>query len=234
MRSAAPVQSGRTATGNPANSVRSTTLGQAVTTPVTNGSRTVQAGQFRNGQPVYASYRWGSAANNAWGWNNNHHHRNSVFFIGAFPWFWYGPGFFWPWYLGPWDAYPSYYYADNWVTPPAYVAPPQQMPPASDTTARLEVLVPDATAQVQLDGNRTRSTGTVRYYESPPLPGGKEYSYRVTASWNKDGKPVNAELNVGVTPGKVTVVDFTQPQGPEAPLPPPRGVPPPRPPQEDK
>jgi uncharacterized protein (TIGR03000 family) len=83
----------------------------------------------------------------------------------------------------------------------------------------MEVMLPDPNARVQIDGNRTSSTGAVRYYESPPLAPGQEYQYRVTATWDKDGKPVSAEMKVGVQAGKVTVIDFNPQLPPPTPVP---------------
>jgi len=195
-------------------------------------ARTIQAGQVRNGLAVHSVNHWNGTAhanaNQQWhgNWNHHgnhhhdghHHHHGNFFAFGFFPWFWGWPGgFFWPWWgfdggwggdYGYWN-YPPYY-SDSWVTPSAYLDVPQQTVPT--TSANLEVFVPDPNAQVQLDGHQTSATGSVRYFASPPLPPG-DYTYHVTATWIENGKPVSAELNVGVQPGKVTVVDFTQPQG---------------------
>ncbi|OAI51133.1 hypothetical protein AYO44_17280 [Planctomycetaceae bacterium SCGC AG-212-F19] len=95
------------------------------------------------------------------------------------------------------------------VAAPAFAEVPQQ--PVATNAANLEVFLPDPNAQLQLNGQRVSGTGAVRYIASPPLAPG-DYSYDVTASWIKDGKPVTAKLKVSVQPGKVTVVDFTQPQ----------------------
>lgn len=207
------------------NFARTANIGTMNTTNLAAHARTIQPGQVRNGLPVHSVNHWNGGANAAarnanWNnnnWNNNwhHHHHNNFFAFGFFPWFWGWPGgFFWPWwaydngYGYGWN-YPRYYYSDTWVTP-AYTEPPQQV--VQTTSANLEVLLPDPNAQLQLNGQNMTPTGTVRYFASPPLTPGN-YSYRVNATWTKDGKPVTAEMKVGVQPGKVTVVDFTQPQG---------------------
>jgi uncharacterized protein (TIGR03000 family) len=62
---------------------------------------------------------------------------------------------------------------------------------STDTTAQIELRVP-AGAEVWLDGARTRQTGEVRLYVSPPLTAGKEYSYQVRVTW-KDGDKEKSE-----------------------------------------
>ena len=89
-----------------------------------------------------------------------------------------------------------------------------QVPAAVGVPARLQVILPDAAAQVQIDGRATQSTGTTRYYESPALTPGASYSYRVTATFQRDGQPVTEERVVPVGAGTTRVVDFTRPATP--------------------
>jgi uncharacterized protein (TIGR03000 family) len=79
------------------------------------------------------------------------------------------------------------------------------------------VIVPNPDAEVWLDGHKTVSTGTKRFYDSPPLEPGKTYSYDVTAAWGQDGKVITKEKKVAVAAGKVAVVDFTLPSPRESP-----------------
>ncbi|OAI55184.1 hypothetical protein AYO44_00275 [Planctomycetaceae bacterium SCGC AG-212-F19] len=211
------------------NFARTTNVSNLNSANLATHARTIQAGQVRNGLQVHSVNHWNTAGNwnNNWNGNWNHHHHNNFFGFGFFPWFWGWPGgFFWPWWgYDSWYANsPRYYYSDTWVSQPAYVeAPPQQV--VQNPSANLEIFLPDPNAQLLLNDQPMTPTGTVRYFASPPLAAGN-YSYRVKATWNKDGKPVTAEMKVGVQPGKVTVVDFTQPQG----QPGQQGQPPPAPP----
>jgi uncharacterized protein (TIGR03000 family) len=77
--------------------------------------------------------------------------------------------------------------------------------------AIIRVRVPDANAKVKFDGVNTYTEGTQRYYVTPSLPAGKEHSYTLTASWDRDGQPVTRERQIKVAPGQTTVVDFTAP-----------------------
>jgi uncharacterized protein (TIGR03000 family) len=77
--------------------------------------------------------------------------------------------------------------------------------------AVIRVRVPDANAKVQFDGVNTYTEGTVRYYVTPSLPGGKDLNYKVTASWDRNGEKVTRDRQIKVAPGHTTVVDFTAP-----------------------
>jgi uncharacterized protein (TIGR03000 family) len=59
-----------------------------------------------------------------------------------------------------------------------------------------------------VQGHKTASTGTVRNFESPPLPPGKSYNFEVTATWPRDGQMVTEKRTVPVTAGATTVVDL--------------------------
>jgi uncharacterized protein (TIGR03000 family) len=75
------------------------------------------------------------------------------------------------------------------------------------------VRVPDASARVLFDGERTYTVGTRRYFVTPELPESKTMTYTVTASWRENGQEVNREQPVKVTAGHTTVVDFRTPVG---------------------
>jgi uncharacterized protein (TIGR03000 family) len=85
--------------------------------------------------------------------------------------------------------------------------------------ASVRVILPDPKATVLMDGNKTTSTGPERLYHTPELAPGT-YSYEISATWMQDGKEVTQVRTVPVTPGRTSVVNFTQPQS-EA-LPPPK------------
>jgi uncharacterized protein (TIGR03000 family) len=171
-------------------------------------------------EPAHAQTYWGVTIGG----------RSGGVSFGTLPYYYYGRpgyGYGYPGYPGypgysslyryPY-GYPGYYPAPRYypvpvqvvtpryteVRPVAYVAP--QRPPAW-----LQLVLPDASAKVWIDGKQTSSTGAQRLYESPPLDQGKWYTYQVTASWNKDGKAVNEQRTVWVQGGKTEVVDFTRP-----------------------
>jgi uncharacterized protein (TIGR03000 family) len=85
----------------------------------------------------------------------------------------------------------------------------QSFYPSSDQNAAMvQVLVPNPDAEVWFDGNATTQRGTERFFQSPPLQGDGRYQYTIKARWNRDGKNVEQERRVDVTPGRPVMVDF--------------------------
>jgi uncharacterized protein (TIGR03000 family) len=79
-----------------------------------------------------------------------------------------------------------------------------------DNTARIRVNVP-AGAKLWFDDKPTMQTGAVRYFESPALKPGHEYSYEVKAQWrDADGKEVTRTRQVDVSANADASVDFTR------------------------
>jgi uncharacterized protein (TIGR03000 family) len=94
------------------------------------------------------------------------------------------------------------------LPPPATVPP---APPAPDGSLVLSVKVPQPHAEVFVDGVKTNQTGTDRVFDSPPLEGGKEFRYEVTARWMERGALREEKRTVTGTAGEVVRVDFTRP-----------------------
>ncbi len=83
------------------------------------------------------------------------------------------------------------------------------LPDAEQKTARVEVRLPNAEAQVWFEGQLTRKQGTQRGFVSPPLEADKKYVYEVKARWTENGKVVERTQSVTVRPDGVSTVDFT-------------------------
>jgi uncharacterized protein (TIGR03000 family) len=82
--------------------------------------------------------------------------------------------------------------------------------PARDNEARLHVVVP-ADAKVWFDDKATQQTGPERYFESPPLTPGKEYSYDIKVQWrDRNGKEVTRTRHVDVRANSAVNVDFAR------------------------
>jgi uncharacterized protein (TIGR03000 family) len=123
-----------------------------------------------------------------------------------------------PWGYSGYYGYPYYssYYDYPYYSAPVYpeVAPAEVVPqyttaPAvTDNTAHIEIRVPDANADVRIDGMATTTKGTVREFQSPALQPGR-YKYRVQATWNENGNMVTKNEMVSVTPGSNSIVTFT-------------------------
>jgi uncharacterized protein (TIGR03000 family) len=85
--------------------------------------------------------------------------------------------------------------------------------PSSRPTPRLEnrahiwLHVP-ADAEVWFEGAKTKQTGTLRYFFSPPLEAGKSYSYQVQVRWQKEGKTIERKRRIVVHPGDALQLDF--------------------------
>lgn len=83
--------------------------------------------------------------------------------------------------------------------------------PAQPDDAQIRVLLPDPQARVWFDGNLTQQTGTDRLFHTPALQAGANNIYRIRAQWTQDGREMNQERSVTVAPGRMSVVDFNQP-----------------------
>jgi len=102
-----------------------------------------------------------------------------------------------------------------WPHPPALESVP--VLPAGVAVSRpggcmiLSVKVPQPSAEVYVDGVRTQQSGTDRVFESPPLDGGREYRYEMTARWIEGGAMVERKLIATGKPGDVVRLDFGAP-----------------------
>jgi len=79
--------------------------------------------------------------------------------------------------------------------------------------AAIRVIVPDASAQVWVDGQETRQQGKERLFYSPALEKGWDYTYKVRAAWEENGRKVDREKNVHLRAGQDATVSFAEPQG---------------------
>ena len=70
----------------------------------------------------------------------------------------------------------------------------------------LVIQVP-ADAEVEVQGIKTKQTGEVRTFESPPLGPGV-YTYKLKGTWKEDGKATTREVKVDVKPGETKEVDL--------------------------
>ena len=95
----------------------------------------------------------------------------------------------------------SYYYEPQ----ADYSAAPSS---ATNNSATVRVLLPDANARVWFDGAPTQQTGADRVFNTPALAPGATNNYRIRASWMQNGQEVTQERIVAVTPGASAVVDF--------------------------
>jgi uncharacterized protein (TIGR03000 family) len=84
---------------------------------------------------------------------------------------------------------------------------PLERETAADRPATLEVRLP-ADAALEVDGWRTRQTGSSRLFESPPLVPGKSYTYDLRATWTAGGREVVKNRHVRVSAGERVEVDF--------------------------
>ena len=78
--------------------------------------------------------------------------------------------------------------------------------------ALVNVRLPDANAEVWVEGQQTRQRGTWREYISPPLNPDRDYVYDIRARWTENGKEVERTRTVPVQANGVATVDFTAPE----------------------
>jgi len=127
----------------------------------------------------------------------------------------YGYGNYgYPYYGNRYGGWSGYYgnYGNNYNMNPynSYYPPTQQVTPPS-ATAQVQVIVPDANAEVWFQGVKMTQTGTNRTFTTPMLQGGYSYDYEVTARWMQNGQPMTQTRHVNLHPGESMVVDFNQP-----------------------
>jgi uncharacterized protein (TIGR03000 family) len=85
-------------------------------------------------------------------------------------------------------------------------------------TAVLVVRVP-ADAEIWVNGGKTRQTGAVREFVTPPLPPATRCTYEFRVRWQEEGQVVEARREVAVQAGSRRNLDFTAGLAPQ----PPRG-----------
>ena len=94
-------------------------------------------------------------------------------------------------------------------------APAEKLPPPTPNTAHLQLLVPE-TAEVLVEGVKTRKTGTVRDFVSPPLIPGRNMTYTIAVRYtDADGKPVEETHSVRVRANDRLRIDCTRPTNTE-------------------
>jgi uncharacterized protein (TIGR03000 family) len=79
---------------------------------------------------------------------------------------------------------------------------------AGDRAAYIVVGVPTADAEIWFQGQKTRRTGKVREFKSPPLAPGMSYTYAIRARWRENGQEVTQTRTVPVRAGQHVRVDF--------------------------
>jgi uncharacterized protein (TIGR03000 family) len=125
---------------------------------------------------------------------------------------------------------PSWYFVNPYAAAlPLYLGSsgPGPLPPAEmreDTTAIVTVKLP-VDAELWFEGTKTKETGSVREFQSPPLTPGRRYTYDVQARWEENGKMVTQSQTVGVSAGSAVTVEFPVPPKPKDKEPPPKEKP---------
>ena len=93
------------------------------------------------------------------------------------------------------------------TTPPGPRSTSSQQKPTT-----LLVRVP-ADAQLELEGVRTNEKGEVRRFRIPELQFGREFSYRLKASWKEDGSERTVDRKVPLRAGEPAEIDLRRPTG---------------------
>jgi uncharacterized protein (TIGR03000 family) len=96
--------------------------------------------------------------------------------------------------------------------PDVVLVPPPPPPPAPaltlpDGAALLAVRVP-ADAEVWFDGEATAQRGRTRLFVTPPLDGGREWTYSLRVRWRDGGRPVERAQTFRVRPGDRLLIDY--------------------------
>jgi uncharacterized protein (TIGR03000 family) len=78
-----------------------------------------------------------------------------------------------------------------------------------DRAARVRVTVPAGDAEIWFQGQKTKRTGKVREFQSPPLTPGVNYTYEIRARWRDGDRSITQTRTVPVRAGQHVQVDFT-------------------------
>jgi uncharacterized protein (TIGR03000 family) len=82
-------------------------------------------------------------------------------------------------------------------------------PPSSDEKARGTVVVKlPADARLYAEGRPLPQTSGERTFVTPPLPGGRDYTYSFRAEYVRDGETISQSKRVAVRPGQSATVEF--------------------------
>jgi uncharacterized protein (TIGR03000 family) len=140
-----------------------------------------------------------------WGWGWPYYYSSPSYYAYDYP----------TYYAYPSYAYPSTAYSDSYSRPSAYYDALASAAPTSPTIspyrAKLELMVPDSNAQIIVEGQRMDGLGSRRFFVSPDLDPGKNYSYTITMRSNNAGRPEEDTREVMVSAGMLKRIDFTQP-----------------------
>jgi uncharacterized protein (TIGR03000 family) len=104
----------------------------------------------------------------------------------------------------------TYSYPWRPSTPSTYPATRSPAAATSAAPAEIELHVP-ADAKVWFDDTKTTQGGTSRRYVSPPLAGGRSYSYEVRVRWVEGGRPVTQSRRITVEAGGQVSLAFPAP-----------------------
>jgi uncharacterized protein (TIGR03000 family) len=122
-------------------------------------------------------------------------------------------------YSSPSYGYPS---AGSYPSTSFYYGPSSapSRPTLSPNQALLEVILPDADAELFVQDQPMSQLGTQRSFYSPELTEGKTYTYTVVMRRDVNGRAVDETKKVDVRAGSRVVVDFTRiPAPPKPPVP---------------
>jgi uncharacterized protein (TIGR03000 family) len=169
------------------------------------GGRGGARGGYYGGRGYYGRGYYGGAYYGGLGW-----------YGGYYPYYGYGysPGYYGSspyYYTAPSTSVP--YYTDS-----ATQAAPVAQAGATTTSqsfyldpnaSTVNVMVPNADAQVWFDGAPTQQRGMERTYHTPALQ--QAGTYTIKARWMENGNPVDRERTVRVQPGRPARVDFRAP-----------------------
>jgi uncharacterized protein (TIGR03000 family) len=164
--------------------------------------------------------------------SNRFHHRGFYpgYYYGFYPSYSYYPSYgdYQPYSYDPSydlgydsDSGPAYYDSYSGAAPsyssgyqavePYSTVSPDAAPAQTDSTVHVTVKVP-TNAKVWFDGSKTRSTGSVREYQSPSLRPGR-YTYVIRARWTENGRAITQTQTVAFSPGAHLKVNFPMASG---------------------
>jgi uncharacterized protein (TIGR03000 family) len=76
---------------------------------------------------------------------------------------------------------------------------------------RLNIILPEADAELWIEQSETQQKGTERTFVSPPLEVGKTYRYDLIARWTENGREKAESRTITGQPGQTVRIDFSKP-----------------------
>ena len=154
-------------------------------------------------------YGWhGYGDHRFWGYGGFYDGFYPYYYGGYYPYYgldvppYYGP---YPYAVPPYPPAPVYLGNSGRIRGRPTLAPNVVAPPVQGLVT---VTVPAPNTRLWFQDNTTAATGTVREFQTPPLPAGGTFTYRIRAEWEQDGRTISQTQTINVVGGQNVRIAF--------------------------